>query len=133
MPYIYSNVKDAIKEEVKFFECLSTRYQLPYCLLLIWTDCGEDISPTLLANIRCADNFKKIDKGLYALLFFANRPDAYTKVANKILYVLEKSHPGCRFSLGVACKEGQEDVVARAVQNLLSAKEMAYNTIIDEF
>ena len=135
MAYIYTSVKEAISQEAKRFECISKRYELPYCILLLWSEAGEDISSIVLANTRCADHFVKIDENLYALVFFANRPDAYSKVANKLMYALEKSFPKKKFSIGVACTDHMEasDVIMRAVQNLLSAKDQDFNTIEDNF
>jgi hypothetical protein len=135
MAYIYTSVKEAISQEAKRFECISRRYELPYCILLLWSEAHEDVSGTIMANIRCADHFVKIDENLYALIFFANRPDAYSKVANKLMYALEKSYPKKKFSIGVACTDNMEasDVIMRAVQNLLSAKEHEFNTIEDNF
>jgi GGDEF domain-containing protein len=134
MAYIYYKIKEALKEKVRFYECVSTRYELSYCLLLIYTECEDDISTVVMANTRCADSFLKIKDNTYALLFFANKPDSYDKVANKILHILEKSYPTCKFSIGVACKEhDEEDIITRAIQNLLSAKKLEGNTIVDEF
>ncbi len=135
MAYIYAKVKEAIAEEAKRFECISKRYQLPFCIMLVWFEGEEDISNIIIANTRCADKFIKIDKNIYSLIFFANRSDAHIKVTNKILYVLEKQYPSSKISIGVACSEREEiqDVTARAVQNLLSAQEQEYNTIVDTF
>ena len=135
MSYIYSTVKEKIAEEARKFECISSRYQLPFCLLLIYFDDEQDISQIITSNTRCADRFVKIDEHYYALLFFANRPDAYAKVANKIMFALEKLHPGVKIAMGVACKErpDSEDILSQALQNVLRAKDSPINTIIDEF
>ena len=135
MAYIYAQVKESLANEAKRFECISKRYQLPYCIMLVWFEGEEDVSDIIVANTRCADKFVKIEEHLYGLIFFANRPDAHTKVTNKILYILEKQYPSHKISIGVACSDSDEiqDVTARAVQNLLSAKEQDYNTIVDTF
>ncbi len=133
MGYIYTSVKDKITEEVRKFECISSRYELPFCLMLIYSESDEDISTIITSNTRCADRFQKVDEHYYALLFFANRPDSHAKVANKILYALEKLHPNTKFSIGVACKErlDSQDIVSLAIQNVLSAQEASINTIVD--
>ena len=135
MSYIYSTVKEKITEEARKFECISSRYQLPFCLLLIYFDDEQDISQIITSNTRCADRFVKIDEHYYALLFFANRPDSHAKVANKIMYALEKLYPNIKIAMGVACKErlDSEDIVSKALQNALRAKDSPINTIIDEF
>ena len=135
MAYIYTKVKEIISEEAKRFECISRRYELPYCVLLLWSEADEDISNIIVANTRCADHFVKIDDNLYGLIFFANRPDSYSKVANKLMYVLEKSYPKKKFSIGVACTDSKEatDIIMRVVQNLLAAKDQDFNTIEDNF
>ena len=135
MAYIFTKVKEAISKEAKRFECISARYELPYCVLLLSVDVKEDISNLIVANIRCADHFVKIDEQIYGVIFFANRPDAYTKVANKLLYILEKSFPFAKISIGVSCTQNElnSDVITAAVQNLLAAQECNHSSIEDKF
>jgi len=133
MGYIYSTVKEAIEEEVRKFECISSRYELPFCLMLIHAESGDDLSQIIVSNTRCADRFFRVNDHYYALLFFANRPDSHAKVANKILYALEKLYPTTKISIGVACKNriDTEDIVSKAIQNVLEAQEASINTIVD--
>ena len=135
LSYIYSTIKAKLQEEARSFECISSRYGLPFCLMLIHYGGQGDISQTIITNTRCADRFKKISDAYYALLFFANNPEAHAKVANKILFVLERSYPNAKISIGVACKErlDSEDIILKAVQNVLSAQEMDGNAIVDNF
>ncbi len=103
--------------------------------MLIYHEGDEDISQTIISNTRCADRFKKIDNNYYALLFFANNPESHVKLANKIMYVLERANPQKKISIGVACKErlDSEDIVLKALQNVLEAKKAPNNTIVDNF
>ena len=135
MGYIYASIKERVAEEARKFECISSRYQLPFCLMLIYFDSTEDVSQVIVSNTRCADRFVRIDEHYYALLFFANREDSHSKVANKILYALEKLHPNTKISIGVACKErlDADDIVSKAIQNVLAAQESSFNTIVDQF
>ncbi len=129
----YAIIKEKIKEEARKFECISSRYQLPFCLMLIYTQIIDDISEIITSNTRCADRFVKISSNYYALLFFTNRPDSHAVVANKLLYVLEKSYPRAKISIGVACKERIDtaDIVSQAIQHVLKAQEASFNTIVD--
>ncbi|BCD68730.1 hypothetical protein [Nitratiruptor sp. YY09-18] len=133
MGYIYPIIKEKIKEEVRKFECISKRYELPFCLMLIAFDGSEDISQIIVSNTRCADRFAKIDDHYYSLLFFANRPDSHAKVANKILYALEKLYPNSKISIGVACKHNidADDIISKAIQNVLEAQNSSLNTIVE--
>ncbi|MRI83961.1 MAG: hypothetical protein C6I00_06030 [Nitratiruptor sp.] len=135
MAYIYAKVKEAISGEAKHFECISRRYELPYCILLIWFEGSEDLSELIRSNTRCADRFTRVDEGLYSLLFFANRPDSHATVANKLLYIIESRFPQRKVSIGVACTnfEEENDVLSQAIQNLLLAKEHDFNAIEDNF
>ncbi len=135
MSYIYATIKKGVAEEAKQFECISQRYGLPFCLLLIYVDGAGDISEVVTSNTRCADKFIKIDEHYYALLFFANRADSYVTVTNKLMFVLEKHYPTAKIAMGVACKYRLEDgdIVSKALQNVLRAQDASMNTIIDEF
>ena len=135
MGYIYATIKKKIEEETRKFECISSRYELPFCLMLIHYDGKSDISQIIKSNTRCADRFVKISDHYYALLFFANRPDSHVKVGNKILFALEKMFPGDKISIGIACKEriDSDDIVAKAIQNMLTAQKSDFNTIVDDF
>ncbi len=130
--YIFATIKEKIYNEVRKFECISSRYKLPFCLLLVYFEGEEDITSTITSKTRCADVFVKIDNHYYALLFFTNRPDSHVKVSNKVMYLLETSFPGKKVSIGLACKEySEEDVISQAIQNVLAAKSSDFNTIID--
>ncbi len=133
LSYIYSTIKAKLQEEARSFECISSRYGLPFCLMLIHHGGQSDISKIVINNTRCADRFKKINDSYYALLFFANNPEAHAKVANKILFILERNYPNAKISIGVACKEHSdtEDIILKAVQNVLAAQRMAGNAIVD--
>jgi GGDEF domain-containing protein len=135
MPSLHALVKDHVDMEVRKFACISNRYDLPFCLMLLYSDTPKDITEIVQSNTRCADRFIKINDHYHALLFFANKPDSHAKVANKILYALEKMFPASKISIGIACqeKQGSQDILTQAVQNLLLAKESTTNTIIDNF
>ncbi|MRJ01984.1 MAG: hypothetical protein GXO19_05830 [Epsilonproteobacteria bacterium] len=136
MAYIYAKIKEAVSQEAKHFECISKRYELPYCILLIWYEGDRDLSDLIVSNTRCADRFIKIDDRLYSLLFFANRPDSHATVANKLLYIIERHNPTAKVGIGVACtnfSDEIDEVLPQAIQNLLIAKEHDYNAIEDNF
>ncbi len=135
MGYIYATIKEKIADEARKFECISSRYGLPFCLMLIYCEGDEDITSVVVSNTRCADQFVKISEHYYALLFFANRSDSHVTVGNKILYALERSFPRRKISIGIACKErmDSDDIIAKAIQNVLSAQESDFNTIVDNF
>ncbi|WP_084274724.1 hypothetical protein [Nitratiruptor tergarcus] len=135
MSYIYSTIKTKVQEEARMFECISSRYELPYCLMLVYCDARDDIAKIIRSNMRCADRVVEIDEYYSAVLFFMNRPDSFVVVGNKILYVLEKMYPQTKIAIGVACKErlDSEDIVAKALQNVLDAKNQSTNTIVDHF
>ncbi len=133
LSYIYSTIKAKLQEEARSFECISNRYGLPFCLMLIHMDDKSDISQLVRLNTRCADRFIKITESYYALLFFTNRPDSHVKVENKILFLLEQNYPLAKISIGTACKESSDsdNIILRAVQNVLLAQKMDGNAIID--
>ncbi len=135
LSYIYSTIKAKLQEEARSFECISNRYGLPFCLMLIHMDDRSDISQLVKSNTRCADRFIKINESYYALLFFANRPDSHAKVENKILFLLEQNYPHAKISIGTACKESldSDNIILKAVQNVLLAQKMGGNAIIDNF
>ena len=135
MGYIYSLVKERISEEARRFECISSRYGLSFCLMLIYCDEKSDIGQVIVANTRCADRYVKINDNYYALLFFANRPDSHATVAKKLLYKLETLYPHAKIAIGTACKEQMStlDIVSQTIQNVLEAQESDMNTIIDTF
>ncbi len=103
--------------------------------MLVYCDARDDIAKIIRSNMRCADRVVEIDEYYSAVLFFMNRPDSFVVVGNKILYVLEKMYPQTKIAIGVACKErlDSEDIVAKALQNVLDAKNQSTNTIVDHF
>ena len=126
----FLHVKSQLEKEIKRFECIGMRYEIPYCIMLIAIDENEDISHLILSSIRCADSFIKIDDNHYAIIFFSSREDAYTVLSNKIMYTIESEY-SAKISIGVACSNYEENVLLHAVQNLLRAKESSSNMIID--
>ncbi len=126
----FQRIKSQLEKEIKRFECIGMRYEIPYCIILVYCEQNEDISHLILSIIRCADSFIKIDENHYAIIFFSNRDDSYSVLANKLMYAIESEGHG-KISIGVACSNYEENVLLRAVQNLLEAKENLDNMIKD--
>ncbi|BCD60900.1 MULTISPECIES: hypothetical protein [unclassified Nitratiruptor] len=126
----FQHVKASLEKEVKRFECIGSRYNMSYCILLIYHESQDDVSHLVLSNIRCADSFMKIDEHHYAVVFFSNREDSYSILSNKLMYSIESESKG-KTSIGAACSNFEDNVVLAAVQNLLEAKSLDYNIIID--
>ena len=126
----FLHIKSKLEKEIKRFECIGMRYEIPYCIMLVAFDEDEDISHLILSSIRCADSFVKIDAHHYAIIFFSSRDDSYSVLSNKLMYTIESEY-SAKVSIGVACSNYEENVLLQAVQNLLEAKENSINMIKD--
>jgi len=126
-------LKDELKKYTFFLECIPKRYNLKSCLMLINVEDAEDVEKILQKSIRCADKVIVFEPGLYGILFFYDNIDGYSVFTNKVMFILEKYFPRSKISIGVACQCDEEcgDIVTKALQNLLEAKESLQNTIIE--
>ena len=124
MDFLLSAFKKRIAEDLRTFECISSRYGLPLCVLLLSHSQNKDISKIVLSQIRCSDKFVKINNRYYIILFFTKELCQAEILAQKLIDLIAVSDTSDRVSIGMSCSDGlSRDILASAFENLLKAQE----------
>lgn len=89
---MYKNRKalqDKLEREAEDFDYRFTRYEIDYCITLVYTPEPIDLSPLLSKYIRETDDAILLQDQLYAVIFDSADETKGIKAANKLLTIFQ--------------------------------------------